>query len=374
MADNSATAAYRGQNGIPVTTDGPDPVVIEWTQRAAAATGADPKALLATELQETGARRGEVGDAGTSFGPFQHHRGGALGTHNQAWANSYDAILERARQFARYGVRGGKGAAAVQRPRDPALYAKGVDANLRKAEELLGLKSGALGTSAAPRTPPAPTRRAAQQTNDDADIGHGLLDSLLATNAHIAGIPSAPYDPNASTLQRTLSANAALAGIEAPVLPAVTPTPTTTPAPRVPQRTPRMPGAPAGPTGPIGKVIRIKGAPHLIGLPYQGTHTLYGNWESDNAIDIQLPSGTPVYAAADGTIGSQIGAIGGNDPHMAGQRLHLKIAGNELYYQHLKSIAVKAGQHVKAGQLLGYTGALNHLHLGVKNGKPQTYA
>jgi murein DD-endopeptidase MepM/ murein hydrolase activator NlpD len=114
--------------------------------------------------------------------------------------------------------------------------------------------------------------------------------------------------------------------------------------------------------------------PHYIGLPYQGTHTLYGNWESDNAVDIALPKGTPVYAVASGRIGSQIGPIGGNDPHMAGQRLHLNIKGNELYYQHLQQIVVKAGQTVKKGQLLGYTGALNHLHLGVRNGKPQAYA
>lgn len=367
MADNSATAAYRAQNGVAPTTTGADPVVVDWIKQAAKATGADPAALLATGLQETGARRGEVGDQGTSYGPFQFHRGGALGSHTPAWANTYDAVLNRAQEFARYGVRGGKGAAAVQRPRDPLLYARGVDANLAEARKLLGQVEAAATPTRTRRTiPPAP--RAA--TNDNADIGQGLLDSLMNANAQIAGISSDQYDPAASPLQRILNQNASIAGIAAPTLP-VTAAPAPAPA--------RETGVPAGPArtpqataGPHGRVVR--GKPVFIGLPYQGTHTLYGNWESDNAVDIKLPTGTPVYAVADGTIGSQIGPIGGNDPHMAGQRLHLKIAGNELYYQHLKTIAVKAGQRVKAGQLLGYTGALNHLHLGVKNGKPQTYA
>ncbi len=39
----------------------------------------------------------------------------------------------------------------------------------------------------------------------------------------------------------------------------------------------------------------------VIGLPYHGTHTL-GNWQSDNALDIRVPVGTPVIALADGEI------------------------------------------------------------------------
>jgi murein DD-endopeptidase MepM/ murein hydrolase activator NlpD len=368
------TSAYRDQNGVPLTASGPDPQLVGWIKQAAQETGANAPALLATALQESGGRlHGPAGDSGTSFGPFQFHRGGALGSHAPAWASTYDAVLNRAQEFSRYGVRGGKGAAAVQRPADPHLYAQGVDSQLRNAERILGLKSGSLGPARAPATP-APGR-APRLTNDTADIGQGLLDSLMATNAQIAHLPGATsFDPNASPLQRLISSNAALAGIEAPTLPVAPRTPTPfAPAPTADSVTgPAL--APQHTSGPHGKVVRLAGAPHLIGLPYQGTHRLYGNWESDNAIDIQLPNGTPVYAAADGTIGSQIGAIGGNDPHMAGQRLHLQIRGNELYYQHLKQIVVKAGQHVRAGQLLGYTGALNHLHLGVKNGKPQSYA
>jgi murein DD-endopeptidase MepM/ murein hydrolase activator NlpD len=108
----------------------------------------------------------------------------------------------------------------------------------------------------------------------------------------------------------------------------------------------------------------------IIGRPYQGTHTNYGNWESDNAVDLQSLPGKPVYAVADGVIGSQIGALNSSDPHLLGQRLHLVTSDNEFYYQHLQTLTVHAGQTVKAGQLLGYTGGMNHLHFASKYGSP----
>lgn len=129
-------------------------------------------------------------------------------------------------------------------------------------------------------------------------------------------------------------------------------------------------GAPSGPA-PAGSPLAHPGK--IIGRPYQGTHTLFGNWESDNAVDVSEPVGTPVYAVADGTIGQQIGPVGGNDPHLAGLRLHLVSSGNEYYYAHLSRLAVHAGQHVRAGDLLGYTGSANgvaHLHFAQKIGNP----
>lgn len=118
---------------------------------------------------------------------------------------------------------------------------------------------------------------------------------------------------------------------------------------------------------PLGKLGAI------IGRPHQGTHTLFGNWESDNAVDLAAPVGTPVYAVADGTIGSQLGPIAGNDPHLAGMRVHLVAGGNEYYYAHLSRLAVKAGQTVQKGDLLGYSGQANgvaHLHFAQKTGDP----
>jgi murein DD-endopeptidase MepM/ murein hydrolase activator NlpD len=57
-----------------------------------------------------------------------------------------------------------------------------------------------------------------------------------------------------------------------------------------------------------------------IGVPYQGTHARAfnksggsDNWESENAVDLPTPKGTPVYAVQDGTIGKQIGSLGTGD-------------------------------------------------------------
>lgn len=128
-------------------------------------------------------------------------------------------------------------------------------------------------------------------------------------------------------------------------------------------------GAPAAQGYPLAKVGKV------IGLPYQGTHTLFGNWESDNAVDLAVPKGTPVYATEGGTIGSQIGPLAGasSDPKLLGLRLHLDTKGNEWYYAHLSRILVKPGQRVQEGQLLGYSGEANgvqHLHIASKKGSP----
>jgi len=111
----------------------------------------------------------------------------------------------------------------------------------------------------------------------------------------------------------------------------------------------------------------------LIGFPYQGTHTDFGNWQSDNAIDIKIPKGTPVYATHDGTIGPNIGPFASTNPQLQGQRLTVLWTGNAAYYAHLSKIVVRPGQQVKAGQLLGYSGVANgvaHLHFAVEKGSP----
>lgn len=116
--------------------------------------------------------------------------------------------------------------------------------------------------------------------------------------------------------------------------------------------------------------LGVKG--RIIGTPYHGTHNL-GNWQSDNAIDIAVPVGTPVYAVTAGVIGSRIGPLSSSSPRFAGNRLTLQGAGNSYFYAHLSKLTVKAGEHVVAGQLLGYSGEANgvaHLHFAVENGTP----
>lgn len=168
-----------------------DPGVIASIKKAAATAGADPVAMLATSLVEDGARPGVVGDQGTSFGPFQFHVGGALGSHPASWADTPAAYLNRAQEFARLGVHGGKGAAAIQRPADPTGYAAKVQAELGQARQLLGSATPALP---APSTQPQPTAPITVgntlQTSDAADIGNPILQSILDSNSKLAGISS----------------------------------------------------------------------------------------------------------------------------------------------------------------------------------------
>jgi murein DD-endopeptidase MepM/ murein hydrolase activator NlpD len=122
-------------------------------------------------------------------------------------------------------------------------------------------------------------------------------------------------------------------------------------------------------------------APRLIGKPYEGTHAkafnIAGgsdNWESENAVDLGIATGTQVLAVSSGTIGSSFGSLG-QGGRFAGLRLHLATKDNEWYYAHLSRFAdgIRPGTRVKAGQLLGYSGEANgvaHLHLASKHGNP----
>lgn len=76
--------------------------------------GIDPRAALAVASVEGGIKWGAVGDQGSSYGPFQLHRGGALGSHSAAWANSPAGIEYALRSMARSGAKGLSGRAAIE--------------------------------------------------------------------------------------------------------------------------------------------------------------------------------------------------------------------------------------------------------------------
>jgi hypothetical protein len=116
----------------------------------------------------------------------------------------------------------------------------------------------------------------------------------------------------------------------------------------------------------------IVGCPFAIG----STHSPLAppdNLESDDAVDIMVPIGTPVLAVAAGVIGSQIGSLDSLDPRMQGQRVHLDTAVGRFYYAHLSRIDVYPGEHVRAGQELGLSGdaaGVAHLHFAQDGGNP----
>ncbi len=98
--------------------------------------------------------------------------------------------------------------------------------------------------------------------------------------------------------------------------------------------------------------------------------SFWGDGRGHKGLDIAAPKGTPVYAAASGTV-TFAGSSGSY-----GKLIKIKHAdGNETVYAHNSSILVKKGQAVSAGQTIAKVGATgnatgNHLHFEVKvNGK-----
>lgn len=116
----------------------------------------------------------------------------------------------------------------------------------------------------------------------------------------------------------------------------------------------------------------------MIGFPDSGTHTL-GNWQSDNAVDLAVPVGTPVTAVCDGVIGTRLGpSSGGLDPtsRFGGLRVTLDCRTNRFWYGHLSAYAsgLAAGVAVIRGQEIGRSGAASgvaHLHIAAERGDPR---
>lgn len=101
-------------------------------------------------------------------------------------------------------------------------------------------------------------------------------------------------------------------------------------------------------------------------------HPVHGVVRAHTGVDYAAPTGTPVMSIGDGTVLSAGWGKGG-----AGNMV--KVRHNSVYttaYLHLSRIAVKAGQRVSQGQVIGYVGMTGtatgpHLDFRVwKNGSP----
>lgn len=344
-----------------------DPRVVQAIVKASRQSGIDPVLMTAVALEESGLNPRSVGDQGTSFGLAQLHRGGALGnlTPQQAM-DPFTNIGVVARSFAGIGGRGlAASPASLTRYYRDVGRGSSVSGPTSKAVGLLPLArqlvQQAGGAAAAP---PAVGVQAQQSTG--APPAGGISPALMAgiqgylkqssaaaaSGSYAGGVPQALL-------------NQLLAARQQAQVPAVGNAPTT--------GTSRYTGAIPGPMAGVDYPLGTKGS--LIGTPYSGTHTL-GNWESDRAVDIKVPVGTPVVAPADGVIGSQIGALGSKSPRMAGLRVHLDGPADSFYFAHLSQLTVKPGQHVKAGQVIGYSGEANgvaHLHFASRTRDPRQY-
>jgi len=100
-------------------------------------------------------------------------------------------------------------------------------------------------------------------------------------------------------------------------------------------------------------------------------HPIYKIRKMHAGIDFTAPAGTPIYATGNGKV-EAVGIDGGY-----GRRVVIDHGyGYKTLYGHMSRFAVKAGQEVKRGDLIGYVGNSGsstgpHLHYEVhKNGKP----
>lgn len=113
-----------------------------------------------------------------------------------------------------------------------------------------------------------------------------------------------------------------------------------------------------------------------MSFPVSQTHNIGSHTGNDAwAWDFRMPEGTPVVAALDGVVRLARGDSeeGGCDPSMARKANYVVIehAGNlETQYLHFSQVSVVAGQQVRRGDLLGYSGKTGwacgaHLHFKV---------
>jgi murein DD-endopeptidase MepM/ murein hydrolase activator NlpD len=120
---------------------------------------------------------------------------------------------------------------------------------------------------------------------------------------------------------------------------------------------------------PLGKAKWGQGSgvrDHQTGRPgVQGK-----NWQSDFAMDMTVPYGTPVFAPFNGKI-VKAGSLNSKNPLLEGLRIGLQgDGGYSAYLAHLSSISVKEGDTVVGGQQIGLSGraGIDHLHFGMAKG------
>lgn len=96
------------------------------------------------------------------------------------------------------------------------------------------------------------------------------------------------------------------------------------------------------------------------------THPILGGRRAHKGVDLAMPTGSPIYATADGVISRA--------DWFSGYGLYVAIEhGGELQtrYGHMSRLNVEAGQQVKKGDIIGYVGSTGrstgpHLHYEVR--------
>lgn len=334
-----------------------NPIVGLIAQRVAAYNQSHPqrrvdlRAALAVAAQE--GLSGAVGDNGTSFGPWQLHQGGALPSsvglaQGQQWASSPQGIDYALGRIG--GVAGGLQGqqavnAIVSRFERPANPGKEI------ASALAAYGSVPTGGYQAP--PADPLAAAAAAPPAATDTRRQFATQLLA------GIsPTGQLNQDslvAALAQRRQAMQAA---------------PAAAPAQGVPGAPPTAPAASA----PTGKFT--PGAPVADLTSEGGLHPTEG-LDGYPAHDYFAPAGSPAVAPVAG----KVVRLSGHDPSQGpidgphgplGWSVYIQGNDGRTYYlTHMGSRAVKVGETVKAGTVIGTVadyakyGTPSHIHMGV---------
>lgn len=113
----------------------------------------------------------------------------------------------------------------------------------------------------------------------------------------------------------------------------------------------------------------------IIATPSDHASRAFGNWMSDNAVDIGVPPNTGVRAVDDSVVSRLSGSAPNPSGNPAGWTVYLtsKENNNEYAYMHLNSYSVKKGDRLAKGEVFGRSGTANgvpHLHFASLNGNP----
>lgn len=154
--NNPSPGATRQQ---PAPTPAPPPSVIDIITKVAKSLGLPPELALAIAYHESGLNPYAVGDNGTSFGLYQLHEGGELGSHTAAWAhdvynNALTALTVVKKVYDQNpSADWGQIAAQAQRPQDPASYAASIDSILTDSGSNADWFSQQVNAASQPYTP-----------------------------------------------------------------------------------------------------------------------------------------------------------------------------------------------------------------------------
>lgn len=128
----------------------------------------------------------------------------------------------------------------------------------------------------------------------------------------------------------------------------------------------------AGPAGPVTQPsVAIPSrmpldGPSLTSNFGMRNHPIMGGRRKHQGVDLAAPTGTPVYATADGMVGKA--------EWFSSYGHYVEIdhgADLETRYAHMSRLAVAAGERVKKGEIIGYVGSTGrstgpHLHYEVR--------